>query len=81
MQVKLLAYTPEPEKTVACAAKLCYAAADIDTVYDILVAGTAKAVETTNETLAQVRKAMRIDYFTDRSIVKEWETLLRKANQ
>ncbi len=22
-----------------------------------------------------------IDYFTDRSIVKEWETLLRKANQ
>ena len=47
-------------------------AKDIDTVYDILVAGTAKAVETTNETLAQVRKAMRIDYFTDRSIVKEW---------
>ncbi|MGI6254009.1 MAG: FAD-dependent thymidylate synthase [Acutalibacter sp.] len=34
MQVTLLAYTPEPEKTVACAAKLCYAAADIDTVYD-----------------------------------------------
>ena len=31
MQVKLLAYTPEPEKTVACAAKLCYAAANIDT--------------------------------------------------
>ena len=56
-------------------------AKDIDTVYDILVAGTAKAVETTNGTLAQVRKAMRIDYFTDRSIVKEWETLLRKANQ
>ena len=34
MQVKLLAYTPEPEKPVACAAKLCYAAADIDTVYE-----------------------------------------------
>ena len=34
MNVKLLAYTPEPEKTVACAAKLCYAAADIDTVYE-----------------------------------------------
>lgn len=56
-------------------------AKDIDTVYDILAAGTVKAAETTNETLAQVRKAMRIDYFTDRSIVKEWETLLRKANQ
>ncbi len=34
MNVKLLSFTPEPEKTVACAAKLCYAAADIDTVYD-----------------------------------------------
>ena len=56
-------------------------AKDIDTVYDILAAGTVKAAETTNETLAQVRKAMRIDYFTDRSIVKEWEALLRKANQ
>ena len=33
MNVKLLAYTPDPERTVACAAKLCYAAADIDTVY------------------------------------------------
>ena len=56
-------------------------AKDIDTVYDILAAGTVKAAETTNETLAQVRKAMRIDYFTDRSIVKEWKALLRKANQ
>ena len=34
MKVRLLAYTPEPEKTVASAAKLCYAAADIDTVRD-----------------------------------------------
>ncbi len=34
MNVKLLAYTPDPEKTVACAAKLCYAAADIDTVME-----------------------------------------------
>ena len=33
MRVKLLTYTPDPERTVACAAKLCYAAADIDTVY------------------------------------------------
>lgn len=52
--------------------------ADIDTVYDILKAGTEKAVETTNETLGRVRKAMRIDYFEDRSIVKEWEAILRK---
>lgn len=34
LNVKLLAYTPQPEKLVACAAKLCYAAADIDTVYE-----------------------------------------------
>lgn len=34
LHVKLLAYTPDPEKTVACAAKLCYAASDIDTVMD-----------------------------------------------
>ncbi len=34
MNVKLLAYTPEPEKAVACAAKLCYASSDIDTLYD-----------------------------------------------
>lgn len=34
MNVKLLTYTPEPEKTVAYAAKLCYAASDIDTLYD-----------------------------------------------
>ncbi len=34
MKVKLLNYTPEPEKTVAYAAKLCYAASDIDTLVD-----------------------------------------------
>lgn len=55
--------------------------ADIGSVYDILREGTAKAVETTNATLARVRKAMRINYFTDRSIVKEWETLLKQAKQ
>ena len=52
--------------------------ADIDSVYDILQSGTAKAVETTNATLERVRKAMRIDYFADRSIVREWEALLKK---
>lgn len=34
MNVQLLACTPQPERTVACAAKLCYAAADISTVYE-----------------------------------------------
>ena len=55
--------------------------ADIDSVYDIIREGTAKAVETTNATLARVRKAMRIDYFEDRSIVKEWNALLKQAKQ
>lgn len=34
MKVSLIAYTPEPEKTVAAAAKMCYAAADVDTVME-----------------------------------------------
>ena len=54
---------------------------DIGTVYDIILDGTGKAVERTNETLARVRKAMKIDYFTDRSIIKEWEKLLKQAKQ
>lgn len=33
-KVTLLAYTPNPEQTVACAAKLCYSPADISTVKD-----------------------------------------------
>lgn len=52
---------------------------DIDSVFDIIRAGTSKAVDITGDTLARVRKAMRIDYFADRSIVKEWEELLKKA--
>ena len=56
-------------------------AADIDTVYDILKAGTEKARETTNATLARVQKAMRIDYFTDRRITSEWEALLKEAEK
>lgn len=54
---------------------------DIGTVYDIITEGTARAVEKTNTTLARVRHAMRIDYFADRSIIREWETLLGRAKQ
>lgn len=35
-KVTLLAYTPNPEKTVSCAAKLCYSPSTIDTVMDNL---------------------------------------------
>ena len=34
MRVSLLTHTPEPEKLIAAAAKLCYASADIDTLLD-----------------------------------------------
>ena len=54
---------------------------DIGAVYDVLNEGTKRAVEITNETLARVRAAMRINYFDDRAIVKEWEALLRAAKQ
>ncbi|MCQ2444198.1 MAG: tryptophan--tRNA ligase [Mailhella sp.] len=53
--------------------------ADIDAVYDILIDGIARARETTNATLARVEKAMRIDYFVDRSITREWKDLLKAA--
>lgn len=52
---------------------------DIDSVYDILIEGTKKARETTNETLARVQGAMRIDYFKDRSIIKEWDNILKQS--
>ena len=34
LRVKLLTHTPDPQKIMAAAAKLCYARADIDTVMD-----------------------------------------------
>ena len=55
--------------------------ADIDSVYDILAEGTAKAREKTNATLERVRKAMRIDYFKDRSIIKEWDKILKETDK
>ncbi|EUB16303.1 tryptophan--tRNA ligase [Shuttleworthella sp. MSX8B] len=52
--------------------------ADIPAVYDILARGTANAVACTNETLAQVRDAMRINYFDDRLIIQDWEKWIRQ---
>jgi len=54
---------------------------DIDTVYDILKTGTEKARETTNATLERVEKAMRIDYFADRNVIKEWKDVVKSQNQ
>ena len=51
---------------------------DIDAVYDILNAGTKRAQAVTEETLSRVQQAMRINYFEDRTIVKEWEKMLKE---
>ena len=41
MKVELIAHTPNPEKSVACAAKLCYSACSIDEISDSLEAEKA----------------------------------------
>ena len=51
---------------------------NIGDVYDILADGINRARKKTDAVLARVQKSMRIDYFEDRSIVKEWETLLKQ---
>ena len=53
--------------------------ADIDTVYDIIHDGTMRAREVSDQTLARVRKAMQINYFDDRSVIKEWKDLLKNS--
>ena len=59
MTVKLLAYTPHPERTVACAAKLCYSAAGIDTVMDGL---TPEKTENFLHMLAQLGHESPIEH-------------------
>ena len=51
MQVKLLAHTPEPEKLVATAAKLCYSSSDVDSLMDGL---TDEKVESFVDMLASI---------------------------
>ena len=42
MKVQLIAHTPEPEKVVAAAAKLCYSNAEIDTLLEGLTPEKSK---------------------------------------
>lgn len=44
---------------------------DIPAVYHILQEGSRKAKETASETLAAVKKAMKINYFEDMDLIKE----------
>ena len=37
MNVKLLAYTPDPERLVAAAAKNCYSSTNVDSILDGLI--------------------------------------------
>ena len=46
---------------------------DIAAVYDILKAGTEAARETAAQTMDEVKKAMKIDYFNDRSLLEGQE--------
>ena len=51
MKVELLAYTPDADKIVAAAAKLCYAKSDIDTLMDKL---TPEKVENFLDMLSEI---------------------------
>ena len=49
-------------------------AADIPAVYEILKAGTEKARRTTEQTLSDVKAAMKINYFEDSALISEWQS-------
>lgn len=59
LKVKLLAHTPDADKLVAAAAKLCYSAADVDTLMDGL---TADKVETMCQKLADLGHESPIEH-------------------
>jgi len=46
---------------------------DLAGVYDMLKAGSEKAEAVAAQTLSEVKRAMRIDYFSDRSLIDEFE--------
>lgn len=59
LKVKLLTHTPDADKLVAAAAKLCYSAADVDTLLDNL---TAEKVESFIERLADLGHESPIEH-------------------
>ena len=59
LKVKLIAHTPDADKVVAAAAKLCYSAADVDTLMDGL---TADKVETMCQKLADLGHESPIEH-------------------
>ncbi len=61
LQVRLLTHTPDAEKIIAAAAKLCYARADIDTVLDGL---TPEKVESFLDMLASLGHESPIEHIS-----------------
>jgi thymidylate synthase (FAD) len=61
MKVKLLTHTPEPEKYVATAAKLCYASADVDTLLEGL---TDDKIESFVNMLASIGHESPLEHVT-----------------
>ena len=59
LKVKLIAHTPDADKMVAAAAKLCYAKSDVDTLLDNL---TADKVESFIERLADLGHESPIEH-------------------
>ncbi len=59
MKVRLLTYTPEPEKYIAAAAKLCYANADVDSLIDGL---TDEKIDRFVEMLASIGHESPIEH-------------------
>ena len=58
-KVTLLSYTPEPEKAIACAAKLCYSPSGIDTIRDGL---TEEKVASFVDMLAEIGHESPIEH-------------------
>lgn len=53
---------------------------NLSDVYDILDAGTKKAIKKTDATFERVKKAMKMDYFADKDkIVNEWKEIISKG--
>ena len=53
---------------------------NLSDVYDILKVGTDKAVAKSNATFDRVRKAMKMDYFSDKDkIITEWKEYIAKV--
>lgn len=59
LKVKLIAHTPDADKVVAAAAKLCYSAADVDMLMDGL---TAEKVEAMCQKLADLGHESPIEH-------------------